>query len=763
MKKKIEGGSQNGMIIKFKKYLFKDISHTIGMFVVGGILILAGLAMAFSQEFNMNSSYKKISLSQLKTQLINTPLPSGTNSNSYHAPNNHGQYGLQSCHMIGESSNEYIIDFHNLGLINDLTTAGHQRPWFRPQWTFNVGGNIPAGKYRVGLEAFDGYATRNQTQGQNHERYRVLFKQNGHVVATSGYTSDVPDNIKAAKVVMTVNNELNIPDFNQVTIEHYAVAHGNTGSADSVRAICMQLIPIPQGTITASELEAKDVCPGKPIHIIGTSTTTGDAHTVAHRLVTGSNCFDNTKTFAWSQSPEVSGGEHNWDSAHPNIISYTNESGIATPGEYTIGYTSWAKDSNGNNISSNCKTTTYKVLSADDPQCTVPSAPSCTSVFSPGNITASNDTHTAKFNLKVSDNTTDVSTVCTGYPKDEFNKTYDLNLSLSQLKTSTGKDFWNEQLTYSVAGSRHCVTTVKNASGQIGTCSADINVTEAPQTAPTCTASFDPTSLTKSSNLNTANFHLKVSDNVTDVSAHSDYYDGSALQFSEHQFISNGQGTFGAPGRTLAVLKSGISIPNTNGSYDKVGTRHVVVTVKNASGQIGTCSADIEVVDNNNNNNNNNSNNNDNNNDNNNNEVEEESCNSSIGNYIWYDTNGNGIQEDIEEGIEGIKVCAFKGDKKYCDTTNKHGRYKIKDLCAGNYDVRVKGVGGMVQTYDPDGQKDNRTKVKLKNKDDHTKADFGYKGGAPKTGVATNIALLIGLSTLITIGILIVMRRKGAL
>jgi cysteine-rich repeat protein len=138
-------------------------------------------------------------------------------------------------------------------------------------------------------------------------------------------------------------------------------------------------------------------------------------------------------------------------------------------------------------------------------------------------------------------------------------------------------------------------------------------------------------------------------------------------------------------------------------------------------------------------------------------------CDASIGNYIWYDTNGNGVQEDIEEGIEGIKVCAYNGNDKECDTTNSSGKYKIKDLCAHTYTVIVKGVGEMVQTYDPDGKKDNKTTVKLKNGDKHTKADFGYRGAAPATGLTTNIALLIGISTLITIGILMVMKKKGAL
>jgi LPXTG-motif cell wall-anchored protein len=139
----------------------------------------------------------------------------------------------------------------------------------------------------------------------------------------------------------------------------------------------------------------------------------------------------------------------------------------------------------------------------------------------------------------------------------------------------------------------------------------------------------------------------------------------------------------------------------------------------------------------------------------------EDSCDSSIGNYIWYDTNGNGIQEDIEEGVSGIKVCAYNGNKKYCDTTDKHGHYKIKDLCLGRYTVVVKDVGEMIQTYDPDGSKDNKTRVKLKEDDKHTKADFGYRGRAPKTGNATNVVVLLILSTLATIGLIFLMRKKG--
>jgi len=141
------------------------------------------------------------------------------------------------------------------------------------------------------------------------------------------------------------------------------------------------------------------------------------------------------------------------------------------------------------------------------------------------------------------------------------------------------------------------------------------------------------------------------------------------------------------------------------------------------------------------------------------------SCDSSIGNYIWYDVNGNGMQDDIEKGVVGVKVCAYDDhNHKKCDKTNKSGRYEIDGLCAGKYTVKVKGIDDMIQTYDPDGKKDNKTKVRLKNNDKHTKADFGYrKGVAPKTGVVTNILLVIALSVMVTVGILLALRKQGEL
>ncbi|MEA2007455.1 MAG: SdrD B-like domain-containing protein [Patescibacteria group bacterium] len=147
-------------------------------------------------------------------------------------------------------------------------------------------------------------------------------------------------------------------------------------------------------------------------------------------------------------------------------------------------------------------------------------------------------------------------------------------------------------------------------------------------------------------------------------------------------------------------------------------------------------------------------------------EEEEGDCDGSIGNFIWDDANGDGVQDKNEPGIPDVKVCAHDGNDKICDKTNTTGRYKIKGLCEGKYDVRVRSTDleNYAQTYDPDSKLDHKTDVKLKGDNDHhTKADFGYrlKKVAPAAGI--NFPALMMISVVITAVVLIVyelMRKK---
>lgn len=131
-------------------------------------------------------------------------------------------------------------------------------------------------------------------------------------------------------------------------------------------------------------------------------------------------------------------------------------------------------------------------------------------------------------------------------------------------------------------------------------------------------------------------------------------------------------------------------------------------------------------------------------------------CKGSIGNLVWNDENENGVKDNGERGLDDIKIKLkwigrdFKwntDDDEELDThTNSNGKYEFDDLCEGDYKIYVKerDIAGYTQVYDPDGDPNHKAKVYLDgDKDDHTKADFGYKKRTtPATGAGA-IALVV--------------------
>jgi uncharacterized repeat protein (TIGR01451 family) len=82
----------------------------------------------------------------------------------------------------------------------------------------------------------------------------------------------------------------------------------------------------------------------------------------------------------------------------------------------------------------------------------------------------------------------------------------------------------------------------------------------------------------------------------------------------------------------------------------------------------------------------------------------------SIGDYVWYDANRNGLQETSEDGIPGVTVV-LTGDTNgdgivdvtLTRVTNSLGKYLFSSLKPGNYTVTVIPPAGMTQTFDYDG------------------------------------------------------------
>ncbi len=93
-----------------------------------------------------------------------------------------------------------------------------------------------------------------------------------------------------------------------------------------------------------------------------------------------------------------------------------------------------------------------------------------------------------------------------------------------------------------------------------------------------------------------------------------------------------------------------------------------------------------------------------------------------IGNFVWYDTDGDGVQDPGEEGIIGVTVTLINQDgMEVTTTTDAFGMYLFDELPASTYTVVV-GDG-------PDGTSVSTTgtyTVELGEDENYLDADFGF-------------------------------------
>lgn len=108
-----------------------------------------------------------------------------------------------------------------------------------------------------------------------------------------------------------------------------------------------------------------------------------------------------------------------------------------------------------------------------------------------------------------------------------------------------------------------------------------------------------------------------------------------------------------------------------------------------------------------------------------------------IGDTVWRDLDGNGLQEATEPGLAGVRVYLTNGAIVRSTVTDASGHYLFEGL-TNNADYTV-GIDpttlpvGWVSTKDPDGTKDNRTVVgtldplATDGSDTRLTNDFGYR------------------------------------
>ncbi len=103
-----------------------------------------------------------------------------------------------------------------------------------------------------------------------------------------------------------------------------------------------------------------------------------------------------------------------------------------------------------------------------------------------------------------------------------------------------------------------------------------------------------------------------------------------------------------------------------------------------------------------------------------------------VGDRVWLDEDGDGIQDAGEPGIANVKVTLTNGSQTYTTYTDANGNYVFTNIPIGSYTVSVDTStmpAGLAanQTYDENGLgTPNATSVTVTAGGEHMTADFGY-------------------------------------
>lgn len=106
--------------------------------------------------------------------------------------------------------------------------------------------------------------------------------------------------------------------------------------------------------------------------------------------------------------------------------------------------------------------------------------------------------------------------------------------------------------------------------------------------------------------------------------------------------------------------------------------------------------------------------------------------NGSIGDTVWLDLDGDGVQDAGEQGIPGVTVYLYDGGGNLIGeaVTDADGKYLFEDLPPGDYTVQVDIATlppDLAQTYDADGGLDSQSSLTLGPGEQNLDQDFGYQ------------------------------------
>ncbi|MDX1996171.1 MAG: SdrD B-like domain-containing protein, partial [Thermoanaerobaculia bacterium] len=109
-----------------------------------------------------------------------------------------------------------------------------------------------------------------------------------------------------------------------------------------------------------------------------------------------------------------------------------------------------------------------------------------------------------------------------------------------------------------------------------------------------------------------------------------------------------------------------------------------------------------------------------------------------IGDRVWLDSDGDGVQDAGEPGLSGVSVQLLDSTAAVIASqqTGANGEYLFTGLAPGNYTVRIVTStlpAGAYPTFDPDGGTAHQASVTLTGPERRLDIDFGYRK-SPGTG-----------------------------
>ncbi|MGB0384481.1 MAG: SdrD B-like domain-containing protein, partial [Ardenticatenaceae bacterium] len=118
----------------------------------------------------------------------------------------------------------------------------------------------------------------------------------------------------------------------------------------------------------------------------------------------------------------------------------------------------------------------------------------------------------------------------------------------------------------------------------------------------------------------------------------------------------------------------------------------------------------------------------------------------SIGDLIWLDLDGDGVQDPGETGLPGVTVkLVDENGNVITTTTDENGQYLFDGVPPGTYTIMVDPTTlpeDLMPSYDLDGILNDSTSITLQPNEDIDTVDFGYKPTPPELGAIGNYVWL---------------------